>query len=393
MLQPDVVARLRLLVDTARVPNAADTTRVNEVSALTSGQRVTARVGREIADARFYVTVLDKTFEMKLPAGVRPGQTLELSYVSNTPRPTFLLTSTAPTVQGNELSQLGRLIAALLGPKQRTADGAAAQRTVAPLTANPADTIKTPALLRAALAESGIFYESHQAQWVAGRLPLGQLRREPQGQLPPLPKPQAEPGPAGKNATQVAPGSSISTASNAAERIPVADLRTTGPVNSPPTPAGTAQQSPIHPETAPIVRQQLETLDTRHVIWQGEAWPDQWMEWETGEEPKDPENGPQAAWYSTLTLELPRLGKVRIRTVLAGTGARVRVEFADGAAGERLRAAQALLATNLQSRGIDLADFTVNASALTASAVSQTGEKQGCTRSVSSSSISKRSSS
>ncbi len=366
MLQPDVVARLRLLVDTARVPNAADTTRVNEVSALTSGQRVTARVGREIADARFYVTVLDKTFEMKLPAGVRPGQTLELSYVSNTPRPTFLLTSTAPTVQGNELSQLGRLIAALLGPKQRTADGAAAQRTVAPLTANPADTIKTPALLRAALAESGIFYESHQAQWVAGRMPLEQLRREPQGRLPPLPEPRAEPTPAGKNATQPASASPLDAASNATERVPVADLRT-GPVNTQPTPAGTPKHNPIHPETGPIVRQQLETLDTRHVIWQGEAWPDQWMEWETGEEPKDPENGPQAAWYSTLTLELPRLGKVRIRTVLAGTGARVRVEFVDGTAGERLRAAQALLATNLQSRGIDLADFTVVAGALAAS--------------------------
>ncbi len=366
MLQPDVVARLRLLVDTAGIPNAADNTRVNEVSKLTPGQRVTARIEREVADARFYVTVLGKTFEMKLPAGVRPGQTLQLSYVSDTPRPTFLLTSNAPPVQGNELSQLGRLIAALLEPKQRAADGATAQRSLTPLTANPAESMRTPALLRAALAESGIFYESHQAQWVAGRLPLEQLRREPQGRLPPLPQPPAEPGPVGKSAAQGVAGNPATTNSAKAERIPVADVRTNPVGNQHQSPAsGKAQPSPIHPETAPIVRQQLETLDTRHVIWQGQAWPDQWMQWETGEQPQSPENGGQAAWYSTLTLELPRLGKVRVRTVLAGNGARVRVEFVDGAAGERLRAAQALLAANLHSRGIDLADFKVIASALT----------------------------
>ena len=372
MLQPDVVARLRLLVDTARVPNAADNTRVNEVSALTPGQRVTARVEREIADARFYVTVLGKTYEMKLPAGVRPGQTLQLSYVSDTPRPTFLLTNTAPAVQGNELSQLGRLIAALLGPKQQAANGTTAQRTVVPLTANPADTLTTPALLRAALAESGIFYESHQAQWVAGRMPLEQLRREPQGRLPPLPKPPGETAAPAKQPAQPAPGRAAAPTPSSAERIPVADVRTEPTAGRPVTPVQ-AQPSPIHPETAPIVRQQLETLDTRHVIWQGEAWQDQWMEWETGEEAQSPNGDSQAAWYSTLTLELPTLGKVRIRTVLAGIGARVRVEFVDSAAGERLRAAQALLAANLQSRGIDLADFVVAAEELTTS--SSTADK------------------
>ena len=366
MLQPDVVARLRLLADTARVPTAADNTRVNEVSALTPGQRVTARVERELPDARFHVTVQGKTYEMKLPAGLRPGQTLELRYVSDSPRPTFLLANATPGNQGNDLSQLGRIIAALLGPKQQAADRAAPQRAAPALTANPADATKTPALLRAALAESGVFYESHQAQWVAGRLPLEQLRREPQGRLAPIEQPQAQTSPARKGASPPATFQpNTAAAAPASERITVADLRT-GPGTSHSVPNNTTQQSPIHPETAPLVRQQLDTLDTRHVIWEGEAWPGQWMEWETGEEPKSPADPLQAAWYSTLTLELPALGVVRIRTVLAGGGARVNVEYSDPEAGEYMRAARGLLATNLESRGIDLMDFGVVASAMTA---------------------------
>lgn len=362
MLQPDVVARLRLLADTARVPAAADTTRVNEVAPLTPGQRVTARIERELPNARFHVIAQGKTYEMKLPAGLRPGQTLELRYVSDAPRPTFLLANTAPGNHGNDLSQLGRIIAALLGPKQQSADGARLPRTVPPLTGNPADTAKTPALLRAVLAESGIFYESHQAQWVAGRLPIEQLRREPQGKLPPIENLKPETNPTPKEAAAATrPATAVST--NTAERVPVADLRT-GPASGQSVGSNTPQQSPIHPETAPVVRQQLDTLDTRHVIWEGEAWPGQWMQWETGEEPPAAGEQLQAAWYSTLTLELPALGVVRIRTVLAGTGARVSVECVDSGTGEKLRAARALLATNLESRGIGLMDFGVMAHAM-----------------------------
>ena len=39
------------------------------------------------------------------------------------------------------------------------------------------------ALLKDAVSKSGLFYESHQAQWVAGEKSLVDILREPQGRL------------------------------------------------------------------------------------------------------------------------------------------------------------------------------------------------------------------
>ena len=71
-------------------------------------------------------------------------------------------------------------------------------RTAASQAAAPARdaTAAAPVLaLRAALAqavsESGLFYESHLAQWLAGQRPLAALEREPQARLPATPTPAA----------------------------------------------------------------------------------------------------------------------------------------------------------------------------------------------------------
>ena len=39
------------------------------------------------------------------------------------------------------------------------------------------------ASLSKALSTSGVFYESHQSQWVLGERPVGDLLNEPQGKL------------------------------------------------------------------------------------------------------------------------------------------------------------------------------------------------------------------
>ena len=48
-----------------------------------------------------------------------------------------------------------------------------------------------PGLLQKAIVQSGLFYESHQAQWAAGVRPLTLLLAEPQAQLPPPSAPSA----------------------------------------------------------------------------------------------------------------------------------------------------------------------------------------------------------
>jgi len=75
------------------------------------------------------------------------------------------------------------MIAALL-PREGERPPAAPLNRGAPLLPQPpaSGAELAPALGRA-VRQSGLFYESHQAQWIGGRLPVAQLLAEPQGAL------------------------------------------------------------------------------------------------------------------------------------------------------------------------------------------------------------------
>ena len=115
----------------------------------------------------------------------------------------------------------------------------------------------------------------------------------------------------------------------------------------------------MHPETFPIVRQQLEALETRHAAWQGEIWREQWMEWETGEEADDRGPDGQAAWFTSLALQMPSLGRLQLRAVLAAEGVRVTLTCPDEAAALRLRDGAVQLGAGLGARGLALAALSV----------------------------------
>jgi flagellar hook-length control protein FliK len=128
----------------------------------------------------------------------------------------------------------------------------------------PRDTAALAEGLKLALTQSGVFYESHQAQWVAGQRPLEEVMREPQACL----KPAGE---------------------------------------------------PIHPQTIGLVRQQLEILDTRQLVWQGQVWPEQSMEWRVEEDrPGGNAADDLPVWRTSLRLTLPRLGEVTATLAIQG---------------------------------------------------------------------------
>ncbi|ENH6343043.1 flagellar hook-length control protein FliK, partial [Burkholderia vietnamiensis] len=74
-------------------------------------------------------------------------------------------------------------------PSSSTPSAATAANAAAAVRDTPA--APPTAALRAALAqavsESGLFYESHLAQWLAGQRPLAALMREPQARLATVP--------------------------------------------------------------------------------------------------------------------------------------------------------------------------------------------------------------
>ena len=318
------------------------------------GDQMSARVEAALPGGRFHVRVDDVLLEMNLPEGFKSGDRIELQFVSAQPRPSFILNSQPePPRQDVELSPAGRALGEILktvAPEKQLQ--AALVKAAAPLL--PAPSTEAPKLAEAlskALTTSGMFYESHQSQWVLGQRPVQDLLSEPQGKLSPALRgePPVRPGP-----------------------VPAAALDKTaakppGPAAGTPAPTTTERSdrpapvpSPVHQESLPQVRSQLQTLETQQLVWQGQLWPGQDLEWTI----RDPgEQGGEAGevqpWFTQLRLRLPRLGALTADLALVDQALRVRLSAASQISQLQMDAGHGALASALSAAGIDLISFKV----------------------------------
>jgi hypothetical protein len=156
------------------------------------------------------------------------------------------------------------------------------------LGARPADTARVSGELAQTLSGSGLFYESHQAEWVTGLRTLAQIKQEPQA----------------RSATQAPTGS---------PSAPIAVVLTEGAnLQTVVSAVRQGDTQPIAPHTLPLVQQQLVALDTATVLLQVEIWPKQMMQWAVEERRSGSGTEPelQQDWHTQLRLQLPRLGEV-----------------------------------------------------------------------------------
>ncbi|GAA5234003.1 hypothetical protein FOZ76_09645 [Verticiella sediminum] len=204
------------------------------------------------------------------------------------------------------------------------------------------------ATLARAVASSGVFYESHLARLAFGQMGLDSILREPQARLPNPPTPPA----AAPHAQPAQQGGAHSLSQwlgspmGAGADAPVA----AAPRNEPALPV-----PGIHPEAAPLVRQQLETLANGQFAWQGEAWPGTPMDWEVGEEPRQPDDDGTPAWATRLRLHLPHLGEIEVRMRLSGNQVLLRLGAADSSA--TLQAASSDLRERMLEAGLIVSDL------------------------------------
>jgi hypothetical protein len=272
---------------------------------------------------------------MSLPAGMQIGQRIELTLVAREPRPTFLLQRNEASVKA-EVSPAGRLIDALLRP-ERPSGSSAEGTTPSPSkalveAARPvadAPLMQSEPLARAlasALSNSGLFYESHVAQWVNGSRSQAQLQQEPQfgWSAKNLARPAGAPGamdggPAGANspantAANSAANSATSLAANAAVMSNAAE--NAGPASSPQS-APPLLMDPAS-EAAQMLRLQLETLEHSQVLWRGEAWPGLPMEWGVADDGGSKADPAERNWQSVLRFHFDKLGTVAATINLSG---------------------------------------------------------------------------
>ncbi len=243
------------------------------------------------------------------------------------------------------------------------------------------------AALRQTVAESGLFYESHLAQWLSGQRAPASLGDEPQNRLfsqtAQMPLDWAFEGDADADGDASASwwhgGSPAQQAGNAAAQNAAGARQ--GQPNASPTArfaaavqdfaeetfgtqstqsaqsaqsardgmqsgnagnqanaaqtqfSSQAMAASVHPATVTIVRQQLDLLATGQFRWSGEAWPGARLDW-TIEEGGDrwsrggnpPDDEDMRPWRTRLTLALPALGTVDAELVLTGTQLAARVQ-------------------------------------------------------------------
>ena len=294
-----------------------------------------------------------------------------------------------------------------------TANPASASTTTAAtgLAAGELPVAMLAAALEQTVAGSGLFYEAHLAQWLAGQFSPADLAGEPQNRLldsaAQLPLDWAADLDAGAQpgssaAQQARPGSTQTTQSANDGPEASAATRATASIQSPQaarfvagevlanslsdlssqpahavlhaaasqlgdTPTQTAQSmaGAVNVATIPLVRQQLDMLATGQFRWSGEAWPGAKIDWTIQQDGDEWERGGGGAgaeedypWRTRLTLSLPLLGTVDAELTLTGNRLAARVSASPlGAA--RLAEQSENFRERLAAAGIELSALAI----------------------------------
>ncbi|WP_322010995.1 flagellar hook-length control protein FliK [Paraburkholderia sp. J12] len=272
----------------------------------------------------------------------------------------------------------------------------AAQATQAAAASQSGAVAALAAALEQTVTGSGLFYESHLAQWLLGQRTPADLADEPQNRLVnasaqlPLDWTQASdeaddvlwaetpaagarggaPGGARMDGANASGTGYAGQEGSAATLAPNAALVRANGLLSEATLLPAAQDQAaagqvVHAAVIPLVRQQLDLLATGEFRWTGEAWPGVRLDWSIQQDRYDPRDGHAGAadaveppWRTRLTLALPSLGTVDAELTLAGETLAVRVQASsDGAA--RLTAASEALRSRLEALGLALTSLAI----------------------------------
>ena len=244
--------------------------------------------------------------------GERPLPASEIGGTTTAGPRSVVAGSAVPSTQIT-LSSVGEILREVLSSDAPAS--APVVRPQRPLTdASPREAEPLARGIEAAVTRSGLFYESHVAQWAAERYPIQALREEPQAALAP------------------APSDAVS--------------------------APTTQGAPTHEPSVALVRQQLEALDTRQIVVQAELWPGQRVRLafeEEGSATDAPAHGGDEAsrvWHTRITIDLPSLGTIEATVAIDGAFLRCALRARTEAAATRLGDAKAELTAAVRDAGL-----------------------------------------
>jgi hypothetical protein len=331
----EVLKLLQALMQGNRMALVEPQLNVERALPFQAGQQLRGEVLQSLGGGRFMIQVAGQNLEVLLPKGVKTGDGLNLFFVGNDP-PAFLLVRHG---KGGDalVSETGRWVSTLLGMQNRSAplqEGLGILKTL--LQGAPADPAQLEQQLAKGLRESGLFYESHLARWFSGDYPLEELLREPQGRL----------------SAQLQQPLPLVPRQATAEQLEAALKQRAGLV-----PDGAAD-----PRAMPIIKEQLASLQTGQLLFQGELFPGQQMEWRVAEREAGGQHDQEqqdTPWETAVALTLPGLGAVEASLTLNGTRLSVQVTTGQPATAQLLDGGREELVDQLAAAGLDVQSIVV----------------------------------
>jgi hypothetical protein len=278
-------------------------------SSFTPGQQYVVQVIDATDAGSVLVSLQGVLLNLALGEGLITGQLVTLKFLGSNPIPTFLVVQTSGLETQSsivDVSPAGVEVAQYLEEHQLLDEHPRILETKRPLLSLLAQLEQSAQELKQAIACSGLFYESHLADYALGKFSLEQLLQEP--------------------------------------------------------------QNAMNFEPAEVVAKQLDVYEHHSVRWAGTVWPGQLMQWDTKVEPLTigPDQAAGAAREgatitSTLELDLPNLKKISVRLSLYQGSLKVAIQASDPFALEQLKKHVFSLTCALSQRGQTLESCLVSA--------------------------------
>ncbi|HEY4743797.1 MAG TPA: flagellar hook-length control protein FliK [Desulfuromonadaceae bacterium] len=347
-LNDDMAKLLQALIKGNRLALLEALNQQSAPMGLAPGQQLKGEVMALLGGGRFLVSVAGYALELNMPKGTQRGDMVNLFFVTDEPTPTFLMARFGRP-EDSRVSSTGRWLSGFLGA---TAEQATAQATLGImrvlLDEPPADAGQVGRMLQQGLRESGLFYESHLARWFGGDYPLEDILKEPQGRLSHLALPTA--ARSGALATDELVRASMKTGSMEVMEGVLKRLGTTS-----------AHEGIADQRALPMVREQLDTLQSGQIVFRGELCPGQQMEWRVSERESRRTGGQsgERTWDTELQLDLPRLGSVTALLKLDGNRVTVSLVAGQADTAAELDNARPALVEQLQAAGLNPAEIGI----------------------------------
>ncbi|HOP40257.1 MAG TPA: flagellar hook-length control protein FliK [Geobacteraceae bacterium] len=314
---------------------------------LAPGQQVRGDVLARLSDNTYLVKISGNIYRTELPEPIRPGSTLALTFRGSEPRPEFSLQRDPTKSSPVRISPVTAWLTETIGNSPRQPSPQSLTNIGTLLESPATNTAALATSLRNALAFSGIFYESHLAQWLLGERLLNDIQKESRLRLAFMAK-------------NIKKTESVKTIFEKLGLVPGDD----NPLNTGPSEKGATTEPPRlpgldEPHSSPLVRQQLETLLSSIFRWQGMAWENQDMEWEVEKQEKKDDREENQSWRTTIRLQLPNLGSINATLMIAEDGIHGKITTGLSATRHEMQKELAYLERTMADSGLILKDMVI----------------------------------